>query len=49
MLGYWLGANKALIHQYLSEISAGLVVFCVIVIGIYIWQLNRKKGKTRKV
>lgn len=44
LLGYWLGANKALIHQYLSEISIGLIVFCVILVAFYIWRQHKKKG-----
>lgn len=47
MLGYWLGKNKDLIHSYLSEISIGLLVFCVLVVAGYIWHL-KKKNKNAK-
>ena len=43
MLGYWLGANKELIHHYLSEISIGLCVFCALLIAVYVWSQKRAK------
>lgn len=43
MLGYWLGANKALIHQYLSEISIALIAGCVLLVAAYIWRQRRKR------
>ena len=43
MLGYWLGANKELIHHYLSEISIGLCVFCALLIAVYVWRQKRAK------
>lgn len=43
MLGYWLGANKALIHQYLSEISIALTAGCVFLVAAYIWRQRRKR------
>ena len=43
MLGYWLGANKELIHHYLSEISIGLCVFCALLIAVYVRRQKRAK------
>ena len=43
MLGYWLGANKALIHHYLSEISIGLCAFCALLVAVYVWRQKRAK------
>ena len=43
MLGYWLGANKALIRHYLSEISIGLCVFCALLVTVYVWRQKRVK------
>ncbi len=43
LLGYFLGANQALIHSYLSEISSALVAFCTAVTALYVWRLKRKK------
>ena len=45
MLGYWLGQNKALIDQYLSEISLALCGACAILIILYICKNRRKNGK----
>lgn len=41
-LGYFVGANQALLHQYYREIGIGLVVFCVALVSIYIiWYKKR--------
>ncbi len=44
LLGYWLGSNKALIDEYLSEISLGLTVACVFIIAVYVWRQRKKKN-----
>ena len=34
-LGYFLGDNQELIHQYLKEITIGIIILIIIFIGIY--------------
>jgi membrane protein DedA with SNARE-associated domain len=36
LLGYFIGENQDLIHKYLKEITIGVVILMVIIIGIYI-------------
>lgn len=45
MLGYWLGANEGLIHQYLSEISTALCIFCALLVALYAWRQRHGKHK----
>lgn len=35
LLGYWVGENQGLIHQYLHQITYTLMAFCVLVAIIY--------------
>lgn len=46
-LGYWLGANEALIHRYLSEISAALTALGCVIVAVYVWR-QRKAGAREK-
>lgn len=46
LLGYWLGSNKALIDEYLSEISLGLTAACVVIIAVYVWRQQKKKKRS---
>ena len=41
LLGYFLGANQELIHQYLKEITVVTVILVAILIAIYIKVKNR--------
>ncbi len=45
-LGYWLGANRELIHHYLSQISLALTVLGCLIVAVYAWRV--KKAKKRK-
>lgn len=41
-LGYFVGANQDLLHQYYREIGIGLVIFCVALVSLYIiWYKKR--------
>ncbi len=42
MIGYWLGRNQALIDSRLHEITLGLLAFCVLLVGGYVWHWRRK-------
>lgn len=46
VLGYYVGEQQELLHLYYREIGIGLLVFCVLLIGIYVWW--HKKMKNRK-
>lgn len=48
VLGYYVGKNEQLLHEYYKEIGIGLAVFCVLLIGGYIWW-HRRKGMKYKV
>jgi len=43
LLGYFLGANQPLIHQYLREITLITLAVIGVMIGVYIWR--GQKGK----
>ncbi len=45
VLGFYVGKEQELLHQYYREIGIGLVVFCILIIGGYIWWHKRKKEK----
>jgi membrane protein DedA with SNARE-associated domain len=40
LLGYFLGANQELIHQYLREITIATVIFVVVLL---VWYFRRQK------
>lgn len=43
-LGFYVGKNQELLHEYYREIGVGLVIFCfLIVIGYIFWYKKRKK------
>ena len=42
LLGYLLGENEALIHTYLKQITLGLFVLIIILVGVYIVRITRK-------
>lgn len=43
LLGYFLGANQAIIHRDLSRASGVLVALSSAVVALYVWHLRRKK------
>lgn len=42
LLGYFIGANEVLIHQYLKEITVIVLIFLVILVWIYYTYQKRK-------
>jgi len=43
LIGYVAADNQELITRYSKEASWGLLVFCVVLIGVYVWRQKRKK------
>lgn len=44
LLGYFLGTNQAMINQYLSEFTWGVVAFVVVSSLLYYWWVHRDQG-----
>ena len=43
LIGYFIGANQALIEQYLNKTLIYLIGFCLLVVFCYVWRYKRKK------
>lgn len=41
-LGYYVGENQELIHQYYREIGIGLLILCIVLVGVYIWWYKKR-------
>jgi membrane protein DedA with SNARE-associated domain len=42
VLGYYIGANKELLMQYMLEIKGGVSLFIVLLTAVYIWHQKRR-------
>lgn len=42
LLGYFLGANQALLHRYLREITIAAIAFVVVSSALYLWLRRRR-------
>lgn len=43
LLGYYVGREQALLHRYYRELTVVLVVFCLVVVAVYLIFYRRKK------
>jgi membrane protein DedA with SNARE-associated domain len=42
LLGYWLGSNEALLHEYLQQAIISLLILCAMLgAGYFFWQRKR--------
>lgn len=43
LIGYFIGSNQDLINAELRRISIGLIIFCAVLVTVYVVRLKRKK------
>ena len=43
-IGLWAGNNKEIIAKYSHTATLGLLIFCLIISGIYVFRLKKKKN-----
>lgn len=48
LLGYWIGNNQVLIMTYLHQVTIGVLVFCVLLVGGYVL-LQKRHSETSKL
>jgi len=44
--GYFFGKNEILLKKYIHKGSYGIVIFCILLIGFYVWFKLKKTEKT---
>lgn len=45
LLGYFIGENERLVHDYLKEITLGVLAFVLLLLVTYVYRHRRKKGR----
>jgi len=45
VIGYIAADNQELIRRYSEEASYGLLAFCVVAVGLYVWRQKRKRAR----
>lgn len=45
LLGYFIGENETLVHDYLKEITLGVLAFVLLLLVTYVYRHRRKKGR----
>jgi membrane protein DedA with SNARE-associated domain len=48
VLGYYVGREEALLHRYYREVVVALAVFCLLVVGVYVWVHIARRKVARK-
>lgn len=46
-IGYFIGANEALIEQYAKQAVVDVVAFSVLLVGLYVWLHKRKLARSQ--
>lgn len=41
-IGYYIGSNKELMVTYMPMVKVGILVFVVLLVGVYLWRQKRK-------
>jgi membrane protein DedA with SNARE-associated domain len=46
-IGYFIGKEQELILKYSHQAVIGVVVFCAVLVVVYVWRQKSKKGKAK--